>query len=201
MTLSESSWLAASPAPGPDGGMGEGVTVPEAGISGGEVGLVTFLSGVLGRLGGRPTWDEYFMATALLLSTRSPCERLHVGCVLVSGGDRSHRIVAAGYNGFLPGVPHRSHLRDGHEQATVHAEQNAVADAARRGISVEGATAYISHFPCVNCAKVLAAAGIRRVLYHFDYRNDSLVPLILGPMGITIEKFQKPRHETFCEKP
>ena len=61
----------------------------------------------------RPSWDEYFMATAVLLSTRSNCERLHVGCVIVTGGARKNRIVAAGYNGFLPGTPHVSRLRDG----------------------------------------------------------------------------------------
>ena len=83
----------------------------------------------------RPSWDEYFMATAVLMSTRSNCERLHVGCVIVTGGARKNRLVAAGYNGYLPGTPHVSRLRDGHEQATVHAEQNAVADAARRGSS------------------------------------------------------------------
>ena len=77
----------------------------------------------------RPSWDDYFMATALLLSTRSSCERLHVGCLMVSSGKHPNRIVAAGYNGFLPGAPHSSKMREGHEQATVHAEQNAVADA------------------------------------------------------------------------
>ncbi|MGB0257510.1 MAG: deoxycytidylate deaminase, partial [Coraliomargarita sp.] len=81
----------------------------------------------------RPSWDAYFMATAMLMSSRSSCERLHVGCVVVSGGDQKHRIIAAGYNGFLPGAPHTSRVRDGHEQATVHAEQNAISDAARRG--------------------------------------------------------------------
>lgn len=137
----------------------------------------------------RPSWDEYFMATALLLSSRSACGRLHVGCLLVSGGEHANRVVAAGYNGYLPGCPHRSHVRDGHEQATVHAEQNAIADAARRGVSVAGATAYISHFPCINCAKVLAAAGVRTVKYHLDYDNDPLVAEVLGEAGVRIEKF------------
>jgi len=106
----------------------------------------------------RPSWDAYFMATALLMASRSSCERLNVGCVIVSGGLQKNRIVAAGYNGFLPGASHTSRIRDGHEQATVHAEQNAISDAARRGVSLEGATIYITHFPCINCAKILAAA-------------------------------------------
>lgn len=134
----------------------------------------------------RPTWDEYFMATALLVASRSSCGRLHVGCVLVSGGEHRHRIIAAGYNGFLPGASHTSRVRDGHEQATVHAEQNAITDAARRGVSVAGATAYVTHFPCLNCAKVLAAAGVRDIAYHRDYHNDPLVAEILAEAGVTL---------------
>jgi dCMP deaminase len=134
--------------------------------------------------GGRPSWDEYFMAMALLISSRSPCERLHVGCVLVSAGEHKNRVVAAGYNGFLPGAPHISRIRDNHEQATVHAEQNAITDAARRGVSVNGATAYVTHFPCVNCTKIFAAAGVRAIKYHLDYRNDELVRELLKESGI-----------------
>ena len=123
----------------------------------------------------RPLWDDYFMASAVLISSRSPCERLHVGCVLV--GD--NRLIAAGYNGFLPGVPHVSRVRDGHEQGTVHAEQNAIADAARRGSSVAGATAYVTHYPCVNCAKILIAAGVKTIKYRTDYKNDPVVAELL----------------------
>jgi dCMP deaminase len=137
----------------------------------------------------RPSWDDYFMATALLMAARSACGRLHVGCVLVSGGEHQNRIVAAGYNGFLPGAPHQSRVRDDHEQATVHAEQNAIADAARRGVSVAGSTAYVSHFPCINCAKVLAAAGVRIVKYHVDYSNDPLVAELLADAGVTIAQY------------
>lgn len=137
---------------------------------------------------GRPSWDEYFMATSFLMASRSACSRLHVGCVIVSGGEHKNRIIAAGYNGFLPGIPHRSHIRDGHELATVHAEQNAISDAARRGISVQGATVYCTHYPCINCAKVLASSGIKAIKYHLDYNNDSLVSILLGEIGIPVEK-------------
>jgi dCMP deaminase len=136
----------------------------------------------------RPSWDAYFMATALLMASRSSCERLHVGCVIVSGGLQKNRIIAAGYNGFLPGAPHASRVRNGHEQATVHAEQNAICDAARRGVSLEGATVYITHFPCINCAKILAAAGIACIMYHRDYRNDELVKEILTESGVNLEQ-------------
>lgn len=148
--------------------------------------LLDLVSHVTTQLESRPSWDDYFMATALLISTRSPCERLHVGCVIVSSGERKNRIVAAGYNGFLPGTPHVSRVRDGHEQATVHAEQNAVADAARRGSSLEGCIAYVTHFPCINCAKILAAAGISEVRYHRDYNNDLMVAPLLTDSGVKI---------------
>jgi len=140
------------------------------------------------QLAGRPSWDDYFMATAMLLSTRSACDRLHVGCVIVSGGDRKNRIIAAGYNGYLPGTPHVSRVRDGHEQATVHAEQNAIADAARRGASVEGCVAYVTHFPCINCAKILASSGIAEIRYRADYHNDPLVEPLLTDAGVRVTK-------------
>ena len=140
------------------------------------------------RFPSRPSWDEYFMATAVLLSTRSNCERLHVGCVIVTGGARKNRIVAAGYNGYLPGTPHVSRVRDGHEQATVHAEQNAIADAARRGSSVEGCVAYVTHYPCVNCAKIMAASGIAEMRYRGDYANDPLVEDLLAEAGVKVLK-------------
>jgi len=148
--------------------------------------FVESIAAVVSAQGARPSWDAYFMSTALLISSRSSCERLKVGCVLVSTGAQGNRIMAAGYNGFLPGTPHTSRLRDGHEQATVHAEQNAIADAARRGVSLQGAVAYITHYPCINCAKILAAAGVSGIKYHWDYRNDPLVADLLAEAGIAV---------------
>ena len=138
--------------------------------------------------GTRPSWDEYFICTAILISSRSACSRLNVGCVIVSGGEHPNRIIAAGYNGFLAGAPHSSCVRDGHEIATVHAEQNAISDAARRGVSVNGATAYITHFPCVNCAKILISAGIKSVRYLHDYNNDDIVYRLFEESGISVSK-------------
>lgn len=154
----------------------------------GELGKIDQLAAVIHGWPERPSWDEYFMATAVLLSSRSPCERLRVGCVVVSGGTHRYRIIAGGYNGFLPGAPHVSRVRDHHEQSTVHAEQNAVADAARRGVSVQDGTAYVTHFPCINCAKILAAAGVRHVKYHWDYKNDPLVREIFAEVGVSLTK-------------
>jgi dCMP deaminase len=119
----------------------------------------------------RPSWTEYFKQLALITSSRSPCERLKVGCVLV----KDNRIISQGYNGFLPGAPHESKVIDNHEQATVHAEQNAITDCAKRGVSSADCDAYITHYPCVNCMKILCASGIKNIFYINDYKNDSLV--------------------------
>ena len=132
----------------------------------------------------RPTWDEYFKEIVQVTATRSPCERLHVGCLLV----RDNRIISQGYNGFLPGLDHRSIVRDGHEQATVHAEQNAIADCARRGVSCEGCTAYITHYPCIICCRILLAAGVKEIKYINEYRIDELVEHFVEKMGCTIKK-------------
>ena len=150
--------------------------------------LVERVARLMEGINHRPSWDAYFMATALLIASRSVCRRLRVGCVLVSTGVHPHRIIAAGYNGFLPGAAHISQVRDGHEQATVHAEQNAIADASRRGVSVEGSAAYITHFPCVNCAKILASSGIKSVKYYADYDNDNWVYSLFSEIGISITK-------------
>jgi dCMP deaminase len=119
----------------------------------------------------RPSWTEYFKQLALITSSRSPCDRLKVGCVLV----KDNRIISQGYNGFLPGAPHESKVMDNHEQATVHAEQNAITDCAKRGVSSLDCDAYITHYPCVNCMKILCASGIKNIYFINDYKNDPLV--------------------------
>ena len=116
------------------------------------------------------SWDEYFSKIVKVTAERSPCERLQVGCLLV----KDNRIISQGYNGFLPGCPHESIVRDNHEQATLHAEQNALMDCAKRGVSCEGCTAYITHYPCIICARLLAG-GIKKINYLNDYKNDELV--------------------------
>ena len=88
----------------------------------------------------RIDWDDYFMSLAYLISSRSLCSRLNVGCVIV----KDTRVISVGYNGFLPKHPHKSIISNKHEQATVHAEQNAISDCAKRGISCDGSTAYIT---------------------------------------------------------
>ena len=132
----------------------------------------------------RPSWEEYFKELTRLTASRSSCKRLHVGCILV----KDNRIIAQGYNGYLPGCDHNQVLRDGHEMATVHAEQNAISDCAKRGVSCAGATAYITHYPCVNCMKILCAAGITHINYEDDYHNDELVSYFSLQSNVTIQK-------------
>ena len=132
----------------------------------------------------RISWDEYFSKIVVATSERSPCERLHVGCLLV----KDNRIVSQGYNGFLPGCPHESIVRDNHEQATLHAEQNALMDCAKRGVSCDGCTAYITHYPCIICTRLLLAGGIKKIKYVNDYKNDDLVQKFTDQCNVCVEK-------------
>ena len=135
----------------------------------------------------RPTWEHYFCDLAMLTAKRSPCKRLQVGCILV----KNNRLVAQGYNGYLPGAAHEQIMKDGHEIGTVHAEQNAVADCAKRGVSCDETTAYITHYPCVNCMKILCAAGIKEVKYIEDYHNDVVVETFGTVSNVNISKMIK----------
>ena len=121
----------------------------------------------------RPSWNEYFKEIVLATAKRSPCERLKVGCLLII----DNRIISQGYNGFLPDCPHTSILRDNHEQATVHAEQNAICDCAKRGVSCNNAIAYITHYPCLICTRLLLASGISKIYYVHEYKKDELVEI------------------------
>ena len=132
----------------------------------------------------RCTWDEYFKNIILATKERSPCLRLQVGCILV----KDNRIISQGYNGYLPGCNHNSIVRDNHEQATLHAEQNALMDCCNRGVSSNNTTAYITHYPCIICCRLLIAGGIKEIKYIDDYNNDNLVEYFLKESNINIEK-------------
>lgn len=132
----------------------------------------------------RPTWKEYFKELVTLIASRSSCDRLHVGCILV----RDNHAVSQAYNGFLTECPHESYIRDNHEQATVHAEQNAIADCAKRGVSCNNCEAYITHYPCLNCTKILLSAGIKKIYYINNYNNDLLVSKFCKQMDCEIKQ-------------
>lgn len=134
----------------------------------------------------RPTWKEYFKQLVTLTSTRSTCEKLHVGCLFV----KDNRIVAQGYNGYLPNNKHVAIFKDNHNIATIHAEQNTIADCAKRGVSSDGCTAYITHYPCYNCMKLLVTSGIHEINYIDDYNNDKLVEEIAISNNIKINKLE-----------
>ena len=133
----------------------------------------------------RIDWNTYFMTLAVLISKRSSCERLKVGCVIVN----NNRVITTGYNGFVKNCPHVSKIRDNHEQMTVHAEQNAICDAALRGVSIESCTAYITHYPCINCFKSLISSGIKNIIYLDNYKNDELVTLLAQQSDTNITQF------------
>ena len=132
----------------------------------------------------RLKWDEYFMSIAVLASQRSPCARLHVGSVIV----KNNRLISMGYNGYIPGAPHTSRVHDNHEQSIIHSEINAIADCAKRGVSLEGAKIYITHYPCIHCFRSVAACGIKEVMYLDNYRNNQVVQELADDSGIILKQ-------------
>lgn len=119
----------------------------------------------------RLEWDQYFGAQALLISNRATCNRAKVGAVLV----KDNKVVATGYNGSVSGtehcLDHECLMVEGHCVRTLHAEVNAILQGAERGVP-KGFTAYVTHFPCLNCTKQLLQVGCKRVVYIHKYRVD-----------------------------
>lgn len=149
--------------------------------------------------GGRPSWDEYFLQLARQAATRSTCLRRQVGAVLV----RDKRILATGYNGAPRGVAHcldvgclREELGipsgERHELCrAIHAEQNAVIQAALHGVAIEGATLYATVHPCILCAKMLINCGVREIHYLEGYPDD-LSKAMLAEAGVKLHKEELP---------
>ena len=142
----------------------------------------------------RPGWDEYFMRIVAVVASRSSCLRRNVGALLV----KDKRILATGYNGAPAGIAHcaetgceREHLGvpsgERHEICRgLHAEQNAIIQAAVHGVPIGGATLYSTHHPCVVCAKMLINAGVKRIILAHDY-PDTLAKSMLAEANIPIE--------------
>ena len=140
----------------------------------------------------RPSWDAYFCGITRAVATRATCSRKAVGAVLV----KNKLIRATGYNGAPAGLRHCDHtdggdLLNGHCARSTHAEQNAIVQAARHGISIEGATLYCTNNPCLNCTKLLINAGIKRIVYEDAY-PDPLAFELLQESGIAVERFDIP---------
>jgi dCMP deaminase len=128
----------------------------------------------------RPSWDAYFMALAKLAASRSTCLSRPTGCVIV----RDKQILSTGYNGSMPGVAHCSDEGVCYRRSigasddgkydycrSIHAEANAIALAARQGVSVKGATVYSTLFPCYVCTKLMASAGISEIVFELSYES------------------------------
>lgn len=134
----------------------------------------------------RPDWDSYFLKIAHAVSERSTCDRAFVGCVLVF----EKRILTTGFNGSPAGLPHcdeAGHLLvEGHCVRTIHAETNAIIQAALHGVSTKGATCYVTHLPCINCTKALINAGITRIVYDVAYRADENAVAFLSAAHIEV---------------
>ena len=122
----------------------------------------------------RASWDEYFMNIAREVSTRATCDRKHVGAVIV----RDKILLATGYNGSIRGLPHCDEvghlMEDGHCVRTVHAEANAIVQAARNGVRLDGASIYVTASPCWSCFRLIANAGISRVVFGEFYRDQKI---------------------------
>ncbi len=141
----------------------------------------------------RPSWDQYFLRITEQVAGRSTCLRRQVGALLV----KDKRILATGYNGAPVGLRHCSEvgcLRESREIVSgehhelcrgLHAEQNAIIQAALHGIKIAGATLYSTHQPCVLCAKMLVNAGIKRIVYRDSYPDD-LAESILGEAHVEL---------------
>lgn len=134
----------------------------------------------------RPTWDEYFMDIAQLVSKRSTCLRRSVGAVLV----KDKRVLATGYNGVPSGIRHCSEVGCLREQMNIpsgervelcrglHAEQNAIIQAALHGVSVKGATLYVNLHPCILCTKMIINAGIVQIFYEEGYSDQLSIEML-----------------------
>jgi len=144
----------------------------------------------------RPSWNEYFMAITKMVATRSTCLRRHVGAILV----KEKRILATGYNGAPTGLRHCSEVGCLRQDASIpsgtrhelcrglHAEQNAIIQAANHGISIRGATLYCTNKPCVICSKMIINAGVARVYYEDGY-DDPLADEMLAEANIEMVRF------------
>ncbi len=136
----------------------------------------------------RPSWDEYFMQITFQVAKRSTCPRAAVGAVIV----RDKRILTTGYNGAPANLPHCTEVGclivNGHCVRTLHAEQNAIIQGALHGVDVSHSTIYVTHQPCLTCAKMIINAGIERVVYAGQY-PDELAQQFLKDAGVELVKF------------
>ena len=140
----------------------------------------------------RIDWNSYFMNIAREVSTRATCDRKFVGAVIV----REKMILSTGYNGSIRGQPHCSEvghqMENDHCVRTLHAEANAIIQAARNGVRIDGASVYTTASPCYQCFKLIANAGLKQVFYRELYR-DTRITELAAACGITLTKLEEPK--------
>lgn len=145
----------------------------------------------------RESWDQYFLNIAKQVSTRATCKRAHVGAVLV----RDNTILATGYNGSIRGLPHCEDvgcmMEDGHCVRVIHAEINAIAQAARHGVRLEGAISYCTFSPCWGCFRTLANAGVKKMVYETFYRESRIFDVV-DQLGIELLCLNKEEKEVIA---
>jgi len=133
----------------------------------------------------RVSWDEYFMNIAREVATRSTCARKHVGSVIV----RDKTILSTGYNGSVRGLPHCDEvghmMEEGHCVRTIHAEQNAIIQAAKNGTRIDDSAIYVTASPCWQCFKSIANSGIKRIVFGEFYRDERIYE-ISQSLGIAL---------------
>lgn len=143
----------------------------------------------------RASWDEYFMNIARVVASRATCDRKLVGSVIV----RDKTILSTGYNGSIRGMPHCSEvghmMEEGHCVATIHAETNAVLQAAKNGVSIDGGTVYVTASPCWSCFKMITNAGIRRIVYGEFYRDTRIFD-VAARLGVELVHLPEGAGET-----
>lgn len=134
----------------------------------------------------RKPWNEYFMDQAKMVATRATCDRLHVGAVIV----RDKRIISTGYNGSVAGDLHCQdvgcYVVNGHCIRTIHAESNAILQCAKFGVSTDGASIYVTHYPCLLCSKQIIQAGIKQIYYAEGYRIDPYAAELLKQANVEV---------------
>lgn len=147
----------------------------------------------------RPSWSDYFMALAEVTASRSTCPRASVGAVIV----KDNHILVTGYNGAIHNAKHCTDVGclmiDGHCMRAVHAEMNAIVNCARQGEDLNGATLYVTHFPCIRCMPLVLQAGISKIYYANEYRVDPYCLELAESSGCELIKINTSLDEVYAQ--
>jgi dCMP deaminase len=139
----------------------------------------------------RDSWDKYFLNIASSVATRATCDRKHVGAVIV----KDKTILSTGYNGSVKGTQHCDEIghmmEHSHCVRVVHAEMNAIVQAAKNGVAIDGSSIYVTCYPCWLCFKMIANSGIKRVVFSESYRDNPDVQALSQQIGIELVHYKE----------